>query len=120
MPNQGLVRDEDRDCVRLSTAIFKTKNQRLSVVIEDTLREEGREPIDALANYSDDFLLAITADIVLKQENSVERTPIDEEPAHADIVGKVTQGKANELCREATWIKAPEDLCPEEPGKPSS
>lgn len=112
--NIGLVADEDRDCVRLSSAVFKTKNQRLSVVIEDTLRDEDREPLDALTAYPDDFLVAITADLAVNQEHAIERVPIDEEPAHAEVVGKVTGGKAREMCREARWVKAPGNICPEE------
>lgn len=111
------VRDEDQDCLRLSSAVFKTKNQRLSVVIEDTLRDEGRSPLDVLTDYPDDFLVAIRAELAMNQGHDIERTAEDKEPAHADIVGKVTGGKAREMCREATWIKAPDDLCPDEQAK---
>jgi hypothetical protein len=108
------VKDEDKDCLRLSSAVFKTKNQRLSVVIEDKLEEEGREPLDVLADYPDDFLIAIDAGIPMNQGHGIERTPEDHEPAHAEIVGKVSKGQAREMCEMARWIKAPEDLCPEE------
>jgi hypothetical protein len=86
-------------------------------VVEDQLQEEGRQPLDALTRYPDDFLVAITADLAVKQNHEIERTPEDNEPAHAEIVGKVTGGKAREMCREARWIKAPEGLCSEEAAK---
>ncbi len=86
----------------------------MSVAVEDTLRDEGREPLDTLTAYPEDFLVAITADLALKQDHAIERTPTDDEPAHAEVVGKVTGGKAGEMCREARWVKAPENLCPEE------
>ena len=87
------------------------------MVIEDTLVGEGRKPIHVLADYPDDFLIAIDAQIPMNQGHEIERTPVDDEPAHAEIVGKVSKGQAREMCEEARWIKAPDDLCPEEQAK---
>jgi hypothetical protein len=112
-----IVRDEDRDCLRLSSAAFKTKNQRLSVVIEDTLLDEGRKALNSLDNYPDDYLVSITAATAVERDREIERTPEANEKAHAEIVGKVTNGDARKLCREAQWLKAPPGLCPEEEAK---
>jgi hypothetical protein len=109
--NQGLVYDTNRDCVRLSSAIFNT--ERMSVVIEDTLRDDGREPLDVLREYPDDFLVAITAGLVVEHGQEIERAPEAEEPAHAEVVGKMNKKKARAFCRAAKWIKEPENLCPE-------
>lgn len=110
--NQGLVYDDNRDCVRLSSAIFNT--ERMSVVIEDTLRSDGREPLDVLNDYPEDFLVAITAELAVKHGQTVERAPEDDEPAHAEVVGKMNKKKARAFCRAAKWIKAPDALCPED------
>jgi hypothetical protein len=86
----------------------------MSVLLGDTMEAEGRPPLSALENYPDHFLVAITAGAARAQEQEVKRTPIPEEPAHGDVVGKKTRGRRRALCAEAEWVKAPDDLCPEE------
>lgn len=108
----GYVLDENRDCLRLSSAVFS--GERMSVLLGDTLDDEGREPLQTLVEYPDNFLVAITAAAAREQEQEVERTPLDEEPAHGEVVGKKTKGRKRALAAAAVWIKAPEGLCPEQ------
>lgn len=108
----GWVRDENRDCIRLSSAVFT--GDRMSILIGDTLETEGRPPLDALDDHPDHFLVSITADDARAQEQEVERTPIPEEPAHGDVVGRKTRGRSRALRDAARWVKAPNGLCPEE------
>lgn len=109
--DQALVYDKNRDCVRLSSAIFNT--ERMSVVIEDALRADGREPLDVLEKYPDDFLVAINAGLATEHGQTIERVPEDDEPAHAEVVGKMNTKKARKFCKAVKWIKKPENLCPE-------
>jgi hypothetical protein len=109
--DQALVYDQNQDCVRLSSAIFNTK--RMSVVIEDALRADGREPLDVLERYPDDFLVAIKAALAMDNGQTIERAPEDDEPAHAEVVGKMNKKKARKFCKAVKWIKKPENLCPE-------
>lgn len=78
------------------------------------MEEEGRPPLAALDDYPDHFLVTITAKAAREEEQAVARTPIPEEPAHGDVVGRKSQKRRRRLCAQAVWIKAPEDLCPEE------
>jgi len=110
--NDGWVRDENRDCIRLSSAVFSPKS--MSVLLGDTMEAEERPPLNALEEYPDHFLVAITAGAARAQAQEVNRTPIPEEPAHGDVVGKKTRGRRRALCSEAEWLKAPEDLCSDE------
>ena len=86
----------------------------MSVVLGDTLESEGRSPISALEKYPDHFLVAITAGDARAQGQDVERTPIEEEPAHGDVVGKKTRGRRRALCAAAEWIEGPDGLCADE------
>jgi hypothetical protein len=111
-PSQGrqhLVLDESRGCLRLSSAFFG--QPRSSVVIEDQLREEGREPIDIVKSHPEDFLVAITAEAAFDFGQAVERTPTTDEAGHGEIVGKKTGAVKNGLLKRVNWIKAPDDLC---------
>jgi len=105
----GLVEDKNRDRVRLSSAVFAP--QEMSVLIEDALREDGRVPLDALANFPDDFLIAITVLVARSQSQTVVRSPTEVEPAHGDVIGKKTRGRRREMARRARWVKEPVDLC---------
>jgi hypothetical protein len=108
----GYVLDEDDDCLRLSSAAFLGKE--MSVFLGDTLEEEGRDPLDALRQEPGFFLVSLTAADAIEAEQAVVRSPIDEEPAHGDVVGKKTRGRRRALARAAIWIKAPDGLCPDE------
>lgn len=108
----GWVRDENHDCVRLSSAVFS--GERMSVLLGDTLEAEDRPPLDALDGYPDHFLISITAGLARAQGQEVERTPLPNEPAHGDVVGKKTRGRRRALRAAAEWVKAPEELCPDE------
>lgn len=105
----GYVLDEEDDCLRLSSAAFV--GQEMSVFMGDTMEEEGREPLDALTKEPTFFLVAITAADAVAAEQEVMRTPLDDEPAHGDVVGKKTRGRRRALARAATWLKAPDGLC---------
>jgi hypothetical protein len=108
----ALVRDENRQCVRLSSSIFNT--ERMSVVVEDTLKAEGRDPLDVLRNHPEDFLVSITAGLAMEHGQTIERCPEEDEPAHAEVVGKMTKGKARAFSRAVKWVKKPENLCSED------
>lgn len=86
----------------------------MSVLLGDTLEEEGREPLQTLAAYPEDFMVAITAAAAAEQGQEVERVPLAEEPAHGEVVGKKTKGRRRALAGTAVWIKAPAMLCPEQ------
>lgn len=109
---EGLVRDENSDCIRLSSAVFT--GDRMSVLLGDTMEAEGRPPVQALDDHPNYFLVSISASDARAQEQEVERTPIPEEPAHGDVVGKKTRGRRRALRDAAEWAKSPDGLCPDE------
>lgn len=112
LPDQ-IVPDENRGCVRVTSAAFIGQTE-MSVVLEDTLRAEGREPPDALRDYPGDFLVALKAGFVREKGQGVVRTPRPEEPAHGDVLGKKTRGTARAFAEAACWIVAPPDACAED------
>lgn len=110
--DSGYVRDKNKDCLRLSSAVFL--GEEMSVVLGDTLAEEGRSPRQALAEHPDFFLVAITAADAEEQDQEVKRTPLETEPAHGDVIGKKPKRVARALRDQAEWVVAPEGLCPEQ------
>ncbi|MBW8060320.1 MAG: hypothetical protein FVQ78_08350 [Solirubrobacterales bacterium] len=108
----GWVRDENNDCLRLSSAVFQ--GNEMSIFLADTMEAEGRSALDALDGHSDFFLVSITAGVACSQGQQVRRSPIEEEPAHGDVVGKKNRKLRQALRDSAEWIKAPDGLCPYE------
>jgi hypothetical protein len=108
---QWLVRDDNLDCVRVSSAAFSSEG--LSVVLEDTLLEGGRQPSDVLSDHPDEYLVSITAELVREHDQAVVRTPTDEEPAHGEVVGKKTKGRRRAFAAESLWVVPPPDACPD-------
>lgn len=108
--DSGYVRDKNKDCLRLSSAVFF--GEEMSVVLGDKLAEEGRSSREVLTEEPDFFLVAITAADAEEQEQRVKRTPLEKEPAHGDVIGKKPKRVARALRDRAEWVVAPEGLCP--------
>lgn len=108
--NSGYVRDKNKDCLRLSSAVFF--GEEMSVVLGDKLAEEGRPPREALTQEPDFFLVAISTADAEEQEQKVKRTPREKEPAHGDVIGRKPKRVARALRDRAEWVVAPDGLCP--------
>jgi hypothetical protein len=112
LPNQ-VVPDENRGCYRVSSAAF-LKKQEMSVVLEDRLRADGREPSDALRNYPDQYLVLLKAGFVRAHGQIVVRSARSDEPAHGDVIGEKPRSIARAFAAAACWIVAPPEACVED------
>lgn len=108
---QWVVPDHTRGCLRLSSAAF-THEER-SIVLEDTLRDSGREPRDALGAYPGEYLASLTAGFVRQHEQIVIRSPTDDEPAHGEVIGSKPKSRRRILAEATRWIVAPDGACPD-------
>jgi hypothetical protein len=81
---------------------------RMSIVLDDTLREHEREPDSILVLRSGYGLVALTAGEVRNLEQQrVLRSPRPEEPAHGDVWGEKSVGRRRRLAQLARWIIEP-------------
>jgi hypothetical protein len=106
-PTVHMVRDHNLECERISSGAFKP--EEMSVILDDTLRDSGREPKDVITP-AEPHLVTFTAGQVrgVSETLGAVRTPRPEECAHADIVGKKTKPIKRELVRLAKWESPPE------------
>jgi len=111
-PDQ-IVPDQNRGCMRLSSAAFIGKEE-MSVVIEDTLRAMGREPGDILKNFPGQYLVRLAAGFVRRYDQTVQRSPTIEEPAHGDVIGRKPKSVARKFAEAACWEIEPPGACPED------
>jgi hypothetical protein len=109
IPPWHFVKDENVGQVRPSKAAFDNhqNGSPMSVVLADVVTESGRDPSAVLAGHEGFALAAITAGLARQCEQGVARGPLSDEPAHAVVFGKKTDGVKKRLARGSRWIVPP-------------
>jgi hypothetical protein len=79
----------------------------MSVVLDDTLRTQNREPAALIQGLPGFGLVAVTAAEVREEEQRVLRSPVPQEPAHGDVWGPKAPARRRRLAELARWIIAP-------------
>lgn len=79
----------------------------MSVVLQDKLEELGRMPESILEGRTGHGLVGILAGDVRAEEQLIERTPRDDEPAHGDVFGKKASARRRILAGRAFWVVEP-------------
>lgn len=112
IPPWHFVKDENLGQVRPSKAAFDNhpNGSPMSIVLADVVTEAGRGPDAVLARHKEFALAAITAGLARECQQGVAREPLPEEPAHAVVFGKKTDGVKKRLARGARWVVQPPDL----------
>lgn len=80
---------------------------RMSVVLDDTLRAQNREPASIVQGRPGFGLVAVTAGEVREEEQRVLRSALPQEPAHGDVWGQKAPARRRRLAELARWIIAP-------------
>jgi hypothetical protein len=87
---------------RPSSAAFKDPN--LSVDVEPLLHAAGLDWRFSLRDHPGFSLIRFSRQSALDQGLDVVPKPLTDNPAHAVVVGKKTQGKANALRDASEWV----------------
>lgn len=95
--------------IRISSGAFQNTSgtEGMSVVMEDTLRDEGRAAQELIAPYLGFGLVSLTTGLCIEEEQEVRRLPVDEEPAHGEVLGKKTKGRSKRFAGAADWVIRP-------------
>lgn len=95
--------------IRISSGAFQNTSgtDGMSVVMEDTLRDEGRAAQALVAPYPGFGLVSLTTGLCIEEEQEVRRLPVDEEPAHGEVLGKKTKGRSKRFAAAADWVIRP-------------
>jgi len=104
--------DHDENRWRVKSSAFQNstkpvKSDRMSVVLGDTLENEGRSPEDARRTKPTWYVVSLTTHFVTSEQQEVERDPIPEEPAHGNVVGAKNPRRRSRFARAARWIVEP-------------
>lgn len=99
-----VIWDDDEGRYRPSSGAFR-KKERVSVQIQDALADARVEPEAtlALSGHTCHSLAALTAEVARKEQQLLERTPLPDDPAHGEVVGKKSTSCATRLARATRW-----------------
>jgi hypothetical protein len=97
-----LVRDDDSDVVRVSSAAFRDKD--LSVHIESDLENCGRAPESCLQNHRSHKLMAISAGDARRLSQLLCRDPLPDDFSHGLVYGSKNRPIQIGLCASAIWV----------------
>ena len=104
------VRDENTNEVRPSSAAFTNSRDGspMSIALSDTLETLGRPPSSVLDRYPGFALARFPASLPRILDQTVCRSPVDEEPAHGGVGGTKSKSIKRELSRTARWEVSPD------------
>lgn len=111
IPPWHLVEDKNRGGKRISKAAFEDHpdGSPMSVVLGAEVLAAGRDPQSVISGHDDFCLAALTAGLARSLNQGITRKPLANEPAHAEVFGKKTDGVRKRFARAAIWIIEPDD-----------
>jgi len=109
IPPWHVVEDGNRGGKRISKAAFEDHpdGSPMSVVLADEVKATGRDAHSIVEGYEEFCLASVTAGLARDLNQGVMRKPLDDEPAHAEVFGKKTDGVRKGFAREAVWVIGP-------------
>ncbi len=104
------VKDTSSGEYRPSSAAFKDHpdGSPMSVLLADEVEASGRSAESVLAAYKGYGLVAFTAGLVRELGLGIVRSPLDYEPAHAEVFGRKTRSVRRTLARRCEWVIRPD------------
>jgi len=98
------VYDENLNRMRATSAAFKDhpNGSPMSVTID-----VGQDPTTAIKNYPNNGLAAVTTELVRSLGQTVRRSPVHDDPNHAEVVGPKPKRVSSEMAKASVWIIHP-------------
>lgn len=110
IPPCHIVPDKNLGGKRISKAAFDDHRDGTpkSVVLGEEVVSSGRDAHSVLEGHDGVCLASVTAGLARSLNQAVVRSPLDDEPAHAEVFGKKTDSVRKRFAREAAWVIGPE------------
>lgn len=114
IPPWHIVDDKNLGRKRISKAAFEDHpgGSPMSVCLGNEVLAAGREPGSVIAGHEEFCLASISAGITRSLKQGIVRKPLDEEPAHAEVFGKKTDGVRKGFANAAVWVIGPDEETP--------
>jgi hypothetical protein len=108
---EQVVPDKNLGNRRPSSAAFK--DPEMSVDAEPILNTNGLDWRSTLKGYQGYSLVNVKASYARAKALAVVHKPLIDNPAHTEVIGRKTQGIANHLRANATWVHLEPDKGPD-------
>lgn len=94
---------------RVSSAAFDdpSNGTGMSVYLAEIIIATDRTPASLLQNYQQHGLVSITAGTVRDIGLVIRRSPLPDEPAHAEVCGRKTHSRKKAMAINAIWVIHP-------------
>lgn len=105
-----IVHDDNRDCDRLSSALFKFDDPADHLSCDSTVCIEALDRDPAAWVTDNHWIGSVTLqinklrEIQAETETKVGMVPLDSNQCHGGVWGKITRGRANMLLRASDWL----------------
>ncbi|NLX56655.1 MAG: hypothetical protein GXY58_16220 [Planctomycetaceae bacterium] len=111
IPPWHIVDDKNFGRKRISKAAFEDHpdGSAMSVVLGDEVLAAGRQPSSVVAGHAGFCLAAVSAGVARSLKQGISRQPLEDEPAHAEVFGKKTDGVRKGFAKAAVWIIGPDE-----------
>jgi hypothetical protein len=83
------------------------ERRRMSVVLGDALEQLERDAESVRGDLSNYGVVSITAKVARDEDQRLERSPRDDEPAHGDVHGDKPEGRRKKFAASAVWVVYP-------------
>ena len=109
VPPWHFVFDENLGRPRPSKAAFEDHpdGSPMSVALGQEVLESGRTAESLLEEYDRFGLASFIAGFAREKGQGVVRSPLPEEPAHAEVFGKKTEGVRRAFAKKCIWVVPP-------------
>ncbi|MFW6169793.1 MAG: hypothetical protein ACODAD_04825 [Planctomycetota bacterium] len=106
---QQVIYDENLGRHRPTSDAFQNhrNGSPMSVVLGQDVLDAGRNPESVLEGHEEFSLAAITAGLAREKEQGIQRAPLPEEPAHAEVFGKKTKSVQKAFSKASQWVVPP-------------
>jgi len=110
IPPEHVVPDNNQGGRRISSAAFcnHPNGTPMSVVLGQMVLEADRDADSVIAGHNNYCLASITAGLARELQQGITRSPLSEEPAHAEVFGNKSRSVRRRFAKEATWVIGPE------------
>ena len=105
-----VIYDDNLGCYRPTSDAFQDHRNGtpMSVILGQDVLDDGRGAESVLAGLEGFSIASITAGLARSKGQGIQRAPLPEEPAHAEVFGKKTKSVQKAFCRASEWVVRPD------------
>jgi hypothetical protein len=112
IPPWHVILDKNAQTLRPSKAAFDDhpNGSPMSVTLAELVLESGRGPQDVINGLEGFKLSSFPVSLARSLGQGMERKPLEQEPAHAEVFGPKPESVRRKLAKGSQWVIGPEEV----------